>query len=68
MSLKDMNEKQKVKEFKRVAKDLKSKDVTVREGAIKEAFADTTYLIEGKGLISLLEGIAAKKVLYGLCH
>ena len=61
-TLSEMNEKQRVKEFKRIAKELKSKDVSVREGAIKIAFEEHAYLVEGKGLLSLLEGVAAKKV------
>ena len=61
-TLSEMNEKQRVKEFKRIAKELKSKDVSVREGAIKIAFEEHAYLVEGKGLLSLLEGVTAKKV------
>ena len=57
-----MNEKQRLKEFKRVAKELKSKDPSVREKAIQVAFDEPAYLVEGKGLLSLLEGVAAKKV------
>ena len=61
-TLGEMNEKQRAKEFKRVAKELKSKDVSIREEALKVAFEEHAYLIEGKGLLSLLEGVAAKKV------
>ena len=57
-----MNEKQKLKTFKIVAKELKSKDIDIRNAAIKAAFAEIDYLVEGKGICSLLEGVTAKKV------
>ena len=61
-TLGEMNEKQRLKEFKRVGKELKSKDVNVREEALKVIFEEHAYLIEGKGLLALLDGVAAKKV------
>ena len=67
-TLGEMNEKQRLKEFKRVGKELKSKDVSVREEALKVAFEEHAYLIEGKGLLSLLDGVAAKKVGMHLLH
>ena len=66
--LNEMNEKQRLKEYKRLAKELKNKDTSVREAAIKTAFEDTRYLLDGKGVCSLIEGVAAKKVCCDTTH
>ena len=62
MSLKDLPEKLKLKEFKRIAKDLKSKDIDIKNAAIKISLSEHLYLTEGKGFNSLLESVVSKKV------
>jgi hypothetical protein len=61
-SLREMNEKERQKEFKRICKDLKSKDLPVREAALKTVLQEPAYLIDGRGICALLEGVSAKKV------
>lgn len=62
ISLGEMNEKERQKEFKRMCKDVKSKDHAVRTAALKTALKEPTYLIDGRGVYPLLEGVSAKKV------
>jgi len=62
INLSELTEKQRLQEFKRVCKELKSKELPVRTAAIKTALNEPIYLIEGKGIFALLEGISAKKV------
>jgi hypothetical protein len=57
-----MNEKERQKEFKRICKDLKSKDLPVRAAALKTVLQEPAYLIDGRGICALLEGVSAKKV------
>eukprot|EP01031_Cornospumella_fuschlensis_P035942 gene35942-43593_t len=55
-----LNPKQKAKEYKATAKDLKSKDPVVKLAAAAK-LKDPRYLIEGKCLTNFLLSIVAKK-------
>eukprot|EP01031_Cornospumella_fuschlensis_P033934 gene33934-41070_t len=60
VDLDSLNPKQKAKEYKATAKDLKSKDPVVKLAAAAK-LKDPRYLIEGKCLTNFLLSIVAKK-------
>lgn len=57
-----LKEKQKLKEFRRTTKELKSKDIDTRNNGLLK-LKDLRYLIDGGCFSSLLESIAPNKVL-----
>lgn len=61
VDLDTLNLKQKAKEYKATAKDLKSKDPVVKLSAAAK-LKDSRYLIEGKCLTNFLFSIVPKKV------
>ena len=60
VKLDDLNAKQRVKEYKNVCKEIKSKDLDVKYRGI-EKLKDCRYLTEGNCLVPLVDSIAVKK-------
>ncbi len=60
VKLDDLNAKQRVKEYKNVCKEIKSKDLEVKYRGI-EKLKDCRYLTEGNCLVPLVDSIAVKK-------
>jgi hypothetical protein len=61
-ALEDMNPKQRLKEFKLVGKDVKSKDMVVKLASIEKVFKDTRYLLDGALFCPFFDSITSKKV------
>lgn len=60
-NLDEMTAKQRKKELKSAAKEIRSKDASVRGAAIDKVFADPRYMSEGECIIPLLETISTAK-------
>ena len=56
-----MNAKQRLKEFKGAQKDVKSKDLVVKNAVLKK-FQDIRYLTEGGCLLPFINSMIPKKV------
>lgn len=65
--LASMNEKQRAKEFKAVAKGIRSKDISVKEPAFTKLYANRSYLFDGDCLRPLFETLIPKKGAYEPC-
>ena len=61
VNLDTLNPKQRAKEFKAAQKDVKSKDLVVKNAALKK-INDIRYLTEGGCLLPLINSILPKKV------
>ena len=61
VNLDSLNAKQKAKEYKLTAKDIKSKEVAKRSLAL-EKVSDERYFLEGGCLVPLIDSTAPKKV------
>ncbi len=61
VNLDSLSSKQRLKEYKLAAKEIKSKDSAKKKLAI-EKFKDERYLLEGECLVPLIESMAPKKV------
>jgi hypothetical protein len=59
--LESLSAKQRLKEYKLAAKEIKSKDSAKKKFAI-EKFNDERYFLEGDCLVPLIESLAPKKV------
>ena len=62
VNLDTLTAKQLAKEYKLSTKEIKSKDLTVRQNALKK-FDDTRYLLDGGCIVPFLETIVSKKVI-----
>ncbi len=60
VKLDDLNAKQRIKEYKNVCKEIKSKDLDIKYRGI-EKLKDCRYLTEGNCLAPLIDSIAVKK-------
>ena len=61
VNLELMTAKQLAKEYKLCAKEVKSKDISVRQVALKK-FGNSKYFLEGGLLVPFLETVVPKKV------
>ena len=60
VELNSLSAKQLAKEFKLTTKEIKSKDLSIRQIALKK-FEDTRYLLEGGCIVPFIETIVSKK-------
>ncbi len=62
VKLEDLNPKQRLKEFKSTQKELKSKELPVRQKGF-DKITDVRYLVEGGCLFPMINSISTKKVI-----
>ena len=63
VNLDSLSAKQLAKEYKLCSKEIKSKDLSVRQVALKK-FSNSKYFLEGGLLVPFLETIVPKKVCF----
>ena len=62
-NLDDLSAKLRKKEFKSKAKEMRSKDNTIRMAALDRVFQDPRYLLEGECIVPFFEMIIPNKVI-----
>jgi hypothetical protein len=67
VKLDDLSTKQRLKEYKLAAKEIKSKDSAKKKLAI-EKFHDERYFLEGDCLIPLIDSLTPKKVCFHFAY